>query len=255
MDIYNMTLIGSGAQADVYLFDNKAVKIFKPEYIQANARYEADIQDRVHKSGLPVPEIYEVTEVNGRTAIIMEYIKGNTIGNIMFEDMENAYKYLDISVDLQIKVHNANTDGFPCQKDKLTNNIISTSYLENEQRQVLLHLLYSLETGNALCHGDFHVQNLIKTVQDIKIIDWVDASCGSIAADVCRSYLLYSLYFNEIADTYLECYCKKANLSQQSVLKWLPVIAGARLNENVRAQDVTMLLHMIDDNFHYKYNV
>lgn len=249
MDIYNMTLIGSGAQADVYLFDNKAVKIFKPEYLQANARNEADIQDRVHKLGLPVPAIYEVTEVNGRTAIIMEYVKGNTIGNIMSENTENAYMYLNISVDLQIKVHNTNIGGFPSQKDKLANNIKSTSYLENEQRQVLLQLLNSLETDNVLCHGDFHVLNLIQTVQDIKIIDWVDASCGSIAADVCRSYLLYSLYFSEIADTYLECYCKKANLSQQAVVKWLPVIAGARLNENVRSQDVTVLLHMIEDKF------
>lgn len=109
-----------------------------------------------------------------------------------------------------------------------------------------MQLLQDLETGNRLCHGDFHVLNLLQTINDIKIIDWVCASSGSISADVCRTYLLYLLYRPEIAEIYMDIYCGKAGLSKQDVLEWLPVIAGARLNENVTATDVVLLLDLVN---------
>ena len=43
-----------------------------------------------------------------------------------------------------------------------------------------------------LCHGDFHLFNIIQDVkEDVYIIDWVDAVSGCPEADICRTYLLY----------------------------------------------------------------
>ena len=246
MELSNMALIGNGAQADVYLFENKAIKVFKHEHLQANACHEAELQNKARKAGLPVPAILEVIELDGRTAIVMEYIEGTPLGSMMLEDMENAHYYLAIAADMQMSVHSITADGFPHQNDKLKNNICNTPILEAAQKQKLLQLLQNMGTDHRLCHGDFHVFNLIQTTRNIKIIDWVDASSGSISADVCRSYLLYLLYRSEIAEVYLEMYCHKANMLKQDVLRWLPVIAGARLNENVSKQDIPMLLRMVD---------
>ncbi len=248
MELINAKLIGSGAEADVYLFENKAVKVFKYGRPITDIRYEADLQGRAYRAGLPVPAIYDTCEIDGKAAIIMEHVKGKTIGGIMLENMDKAPYYLEISVDLQIKVHKVNADGFPCQKEKLKNNIISASYLEESQKHKLLCLLQNLESGSSLCHGDFHILNLLQTSDDVKIIDWVCASSGSSASDVCRTYLLYLLYRSEIAETYLDIYCSKSSLSKQEILAWLPVVAGARLNENVTEADIRLLLNIVNGN-------
>lgn len=247
MDISKMAPIGCGAQADIYLLDGKAVKVFKPEYPQADARREAKLQDMAHKAGLPVPAIYDINDLDGRPAIVMEYVKGQSLGEIMLVQPEKAYHCLDMAADMHMKMHAVSADGFPSQHENLENDIMTAGHLENAQRRNLLRLLKSSETGNQLCHGDFHVANLIQTTHAVKIIDWADSSRGNALADVCRSYLLYLLYRSEVAPIYLEIYCSKANVSKRDVLRWLPIVAGARLHENVTARDVALLLNLVDD--------
>lgn len=247
---YLTNLIGSGAQADVYLYDNRAVKVFKENYSEADAVYEANIQSCVYRAGLPVPKIYEVVTIENRKAIIMEYIKGNALGELLLGDVMHAIEYLDLAVELQQKVHRIkNAEGLPLLKDKLKSKIMRTSLINEDIKQKCLQYLGQLEVDNTLCHGDLHVLNLIKTENDIKIIDWVDASLGSAAADVCRSYLLYLLYKNEIAEYYLQSYCNKSDISKDMVLSWLPVLAAARLVENNSPDDIKILLDIINKEF------
>ena len=239
-------LIGSGAQADVYLFDNKAVKIFKEAYAQADAHYEADIHERVYQLGLPVPRIYEVKKINGQMAIIMEYIEGVPLGTIMLNDMENINSYLKTSVNIQLDVNARKADGFPKLNDKLIKKIKNTPLLDDKTKNCLVKKADALEIENKLCHGDFHVLNLIKTFSDIKIIDWMDASSGSAAADACRTYLLYLLYRNDVADLYMNMYCSESGINRDDVISWLPVVAGARLDENTTDKDIKLLLSLIN---------
>lgn len=64
-------------------------------------------------------------------------------------------------------------------------------------------------------------------------------------ADICRTYLLYILYAKDIANLYLDSYCDKCNKDKKEILKWLPVIAGARLCEN-KSNEVETLLKLVD---------
>jgi Ser/Thr protein kinase RdoA (MazF antagonist) len=100
----------------------------------------------------------------------------------------------------------------------------------------LLEILAALPDGDTLCHGDFHPNNIICGDVGYYIIDWVDVSNGCPAADVCRAYLLFSLYWPEAAELYLNAYCSKSKLRREEVLKWLPVVAAARLSENFAAE-------------------
>ena len=102
-----------------------------------------------------------------------------------------------------------------------------------------------LKYENRLCHGDYHVNNLMQTEACVTIIDWVDASAGDVKADVCRSYLLYSQYSMDLASLYLRVYCEKTSLSQNDVLVWEPIIAGARLSENVASEKTSRLLDIV----------
>ena len=225
-------LIGSGAQADVYCVGNKAIKLFKEHCLKAEVFYEAAIHSMVENIKLPIPKIYEVIEYKGRMAIVMDLIEGTSMKQIIRNDINNIDSYIDIIIDLQIKIHSINAFGFPKMKDRLPQCITNSTVLNNQQKEKLMVLLNRFNKGISLCHGDYHFNNLIMTNKTLMVIDWVDATCGSPEADLCRTYMLYSLYAPKgFADMYLNVYCQKTNKAHNEILKWLPIIAGARLSE------------------------
>ncbi|OIK14318.1 aminoglycoside phosphotransferase family protein [Bacillus sp. MUM 13] len=238
--------IASGNTAEIYLIDNKIVKIFNDFLPDTEAIKEANKQKYAYSCGLPVPEIFEVTKVNGKQAIIMEYARGETLGNLLLKNKEQAEYYLDISVDMQIEIHSIIPDTIELMDDKLHRQIEAAPILNERQKSYLLKELKSITFTNRLCHGDFHLFNLIKTDNRVAVIDWVDSSSGDIRADVYRTYLLYSQFSSELADMYLRLYCKKSGLLSSEIFQWAPIIAGARLSEHVSAENSERLLKIIN---------
>ena len=110
---------------------------------------------------------------------------------------------------------------------------------------ILTKQLNSFSTEKRLCHGDFHLFNLIESDNRVTIIDWVDSSSGDIRADVCRTYLLYLEVSRDLAEMYLRLYCLKSGLAKEEILVWLPVIAGARLSEYLSQDKTNYLLNII----------
>ena len=94
-----------------------------------------------------------------------------------------------------------------------------------------------------LCHGDFHPINVLGEASQPIVIDWPDACRGDPAADACRSYLLLKLHAQDIADPYLDAYCRIANVPQGKILDWLPWVAAARLAEDA-PDDLDRLLEL-----------
>ena len=239
--------IATGNTADIYLHDGKLVKLFKEYLPDGEAEYEANKQRYVYAHGLSVPFVYEVTKINGRQAIIMDYIPGETVGDIIFNDKTQAEYYMSLSVDVQMKIHSIKADDFELMTDKLNRQILSAPCLNGEQKNVLINKLNNMQKHeNKLCHGDYHILNLILNDTDITIIDWVDASAGDIKADVYRTYLLYSLFLPTLADLYIRIYCEKSGLSQNDIFTWKPIIAGAMLSENKDSDTEGYLLEIVN---------
>ena len=120
--------IAIGNTADIYLCDGKLIKLFKDSPPGA-AEYEANKQRYARAQGLPIPQVFEVAGINGKQAIIMEYISGNTIGDMISSDMTKAEQYMSLSVDVQLKIHDVQADGFELMTDKLTRQLCATSAL------------------------------------------------------------------------------------------------------------------------------
>ncbi len=196
----------------------------------------------VENAALPVPKLYEVIKYENKMAIIMELIEGITMRDQMLKDMANIESYLERIVDLQITIHNRTGLGLPRMEDRLRRNITVTSLLNAEQKANLVKALDLIEVGNSLCHGDYHFLNLMVAGDKITVIDWVDATCGSPEADLCRSYLLYYIHAPAgFADRYLEVYCRKTGMDRERVLQWLPINAGARLSVKNEAEKEQLL--------------
>ncbi|MDR2599534.1 MAG: aminoglycoside phosphotransferase family protein [Oscillospiraceae bacterium] len=230
------TPIAEGNTADIYLHNGKIIKLFKSFLPDLEAENEASKQIFAYSKSLSVPRVYEVSIINGKQAIIMEYVKGKTIGSIILNDRTKAEQYMNLSVDIQLKIHALKADNFVLMTDKLKSQLHNAVGISEKQKAALIDKLGSMKYENRLCHGDYHVNNLILSETGVFIIDWVDSCAGDIKADVYRSYLLYSQYSTELANLYLRLYCERSGLSQKDVFKWEPIIAGARLSENVASE-------------------
>jgi tRNA A-37 threonylcarbamoyl transferase component Bud32 len=241
------TPIAIGNTAQIYLYENKIVKVFNDFLPDKESSYEANKQKYAYSCGLSVPMIFDVTTISGKQAIIMEFIKGKTIGDFLSENMEEAEFYMDISVDIQQKIHTKVADSLEPMSLKLRRQIESAQQLDKKHKSALLQKLDTITFEKRLCHGDFHMFNLIMSDNNqVTIIDWVDSSAGDIRADVYRTYLLYEQFSIELANMYLRLYCKKSGLSKDDIFQWAPIIAGARLSENVSSEKNERLMKIVN---------
>lgn len=240
MDLKNP--IASGNTADIYRDGSKAIKIFHAFLPDSEAWYEAKKQIAAFGSGLPVPRILDVTHIGGKPAIIMEYVEGPTFLEQMQREPQNAESLLRLSVDLQRDVHSKKAPSLEFMRDRLISQLQAVPQLDADCRSALLGRLMDLPAGDRLCHGDFHVQNLIRSQKGPVIIDWVTACCGSPDADACRTYLLYTNFSQELADAYLRIFCEISGCAPGDILVWLPILSGARLCEHVSGENEARLL-------------
>lgn len=237
--------IARGNTANIFLWNNRIIKVFKEYLPPTEARYEANKQKLVFSLGLSVPEIVDVTVIDGKQAIIMEYIKGRTFGSIVSENMSKAEYYMSMSIDVQQEIHSVIADSLEPMSDKLKGQIEQATIIKRKHKDILIQKMDAMSYEKRLCHGDFHLFNLIDSDKKVAIIDWVDSSLGDIRADVCRTYLLYSEVSMELAEMYLHLYCVKSRLSEKEVLQWVPIIAGARLAEHVSQEKSNYLLEIV----------
>lgn len=239
--------IAIGNTAKIYLQEDRIIKVFNDNLPPSESLYEANKQKIAYSSGLSVPKLLDVTEVDGKQAIIMEYINGRTIGDLLTENMAQAEYYLTISIDIQQKIHMvAAPDSLESMTVKLRRQIEFAPLLDAKQKNSLLRKLESITFEKRLCHGDFHLFNLILSDNEVTIIDWVDSSAGDIRADIYRTYLLYTQFSMDLAELYLRLYCEKSGLSKEEIFQWAPIIASARLSENVSSEESNRLLEIIN---------
>lgn len=238
--------IGEGAQAEVYLYNNNAIKVFKENYNKAFVFYEAMITSFIENSGLPIAKVHEVLKIDNKIAIKMDYIEGHNLNECLLSDIDNAKSYIGTMVDLQIDIHSKNLKLPLTLKDKLKEKISGNMIIDSNKRNKLLEILNKLPEENSLCHGDFHGNNIINNCDGYYVIDWIDATNGCASADVCRTYMIYSFYSKELANMYLETYCTKSKRPPKDILDWLPVVAAARLSEN-NENEKKLILELIEN--------
>ena len=60
----------------IYRDGDRCIKVFNTEYSKADVLNEALNQARIEETGLNIPKVLEVTMIDGKWAIVYEYIKG-----------------------------------------------------------------------------------------------------------------------------------------------------------------------------------
>lgn len=217
------------AEKTIYRVGNKTVKLFNEDFSKADVLNEALNQARIEETGLNVPKLIDVEMIDGKWAIVLEYIEGKTLETLIEENPEKLDEYLNMFVDLQMTVHTKRCPLLNKIRDKM-NRKIDETMLDATTRYELHARLAGMKKHTKVCHGDFNFSNIIITPEGVPyIIDWAHATQGNASADVARTYLLFVLQGNdELAEKYLKLFCQKSDTARQYVQKWIPIVAASQ---------------------------
>lgn len=213
----------------IYRDGDKCIKVFDKNFSKADVINEALNQARVESTGINIPKILEIKTIDGKWAIVSEFIEGKTLMQMMRDEPEKMDEYLELLVDIQIDMHKHTCPMLNKLKDKM-NRKISAADLDATTRYDLHTRLESMPKHNKVCHGDFNPSNIIIQPDGTPyIIDWSHATQGNASADVARTYLLFWLNGDiESAKKYLKLFCTKSNTAKQYVQKWMPIVAASQ---------------------------
>ncbi len=214
----------------IYRDGDRCVKVFDSDFSKSDVLNEALNQSRVEDTGLNIPKVIEVTTIDGKWAIVSEYIKGKTLARLMEEHPEKKDEYIELLVDLQLVMHQKTNPLLNKLKDKMERKI-GMAQLDENTRYDLHMRLESMPRHNKLCHGDFNPSNIIIRDEDGTpfILDWSHATQGNASADAARTYLLFCLDGDKAAaERYLDLFCQKSRTARQYVQKWMPIVAASQ---------------------------
>ncbi len=212
----------------VYRDGEYCVKVFNENYSKSDVLREALHQAYAEEAGLSVPKIYELTEIEGKWAIVSAYIKGKTLLQHMQEEEKND-GYLDSFVNLHIEIQSQKSSCFTKLADKIHREIARSDF-DDKTRSLLFYALENLPEDTRICHGDFEPANILVAEDGTPyILDWSEMALGHPLADVANTCLVLRLRGeDDMAKEYLARVCHKTGTTLQEVETWLPVVAAAR---------------------------
>jgi uncharacterized protein (TIGR02172 family) len=245
--------IAAGRVAEIFPWDETHIlKLFRDWVDEGEALHEARMARIIYQLGAPAPQAGDILEVNQRMGLIYEKIPGVTMTGIVLNDVTQLKAMAGLMARLHHQIHAIPAgDKLPTLTEQLTNRLRNTA-IPRQVRHKALQTLLRLPAGSSLCHGDFHTENIIVNGEKATVIDWPNAASGNPLADVARTSIVLMgavhTILNPLTKTavrwfhsaYLKNYFRNGPIPAE-YLAWLPVIAAARLDENVEGQEEFLL--------------
>ena len=228
--------IAKRSTKSVYEDNGKTIKLFVENYSKADILNEALNQARVEEgTDLYMPKHLEVTKIGNRWALVSEHIEGTPLDVLMKEHPEKQDEYLETFVKIQLKILSKQVPLLNRIKDKFRRKLNNATNIGDATRYELLQRLEGMKNHTKLCHGDYNPSNVIINEKgEYYVIDWAHATQGNASADAARTYLLFSIQGeNELADKYLDLFCKLSEIEKSYVQRWIPIVAATQMTKGV----------------------
>lgn len=238
--------VARGNTSDVYRWGrNSIAKVLRPGIPDHWAAREARIMELVHAAGVPVPEVFDLTTVRGRPAIIMQWIEGASLWTQMLERPADIESLSLLLAKLQAEVHATPApSGMPALHDRLDENIGLVGALSEAERADVRAALHQLRRGRALVHFDVHPNNVLLGPNGPVLIDWFDAAAGIPEAGMVRSSLLMrpsagachlpcadASIIAVVHDHYVTSIRRISDIHDELLMSWQVPVLAARLAE------------------------
>jgi uncharacterized protein (TIGR02172 family) len=236
--------ITRGSTAEIYEWQpGRILKLFNENCSKQEVRHEFHIAKAVQVMD-SVPRVHDMIQVGRHWGIIYQHFQGTPLAEALRHDVSKASHFAKHFAGLHARIHAvSDVAELPSQLERLKKKILATSLLTPTLQQNVIAHLESLPTARTLCHGDFHPGNVLVEKDKFFVIDWADATLGHPLADVTRTTLILeglaatepslATFVNNFKTAYLENYFALRPGSEKDLEPWRPVIAAARLRENI----------------------
>ena len=250
-------LVGQGRIAEVFAWgDEQVLKLFRDWCPADWVEYEARIARAVQATGLRVPAVGEVIEVEGRWGIVYERVEGRSMLEQLTNKPWTCVRLARTLAELHAVMHARAAPGLPPLRQRLEGKVQRAEPLSTDLKEAALKALAQLPDDDALCHGDFHPDNVQMSARGPIVIDWPDATRGHPLADVARTSLLFGMgglppgtprrwLFQALRATfhavYLRRYFQLRPGSRELLAAWQLPVAAARLEEGIAEEEEQLL--------------
>lgn len=255
------TLIGKGRNAEViYWENNQVLKLFWEGIPKDRIAIELKVSELVQKYYEYTPKVFGKVEMNNREGILYEFIDGKNATEEISKNPLKAGEIAKVFARLHVEMHNQKIPEIRPQKAYFEQRIQHEKLLSNTQKQIIIEYLNTLSDDTRLCHGDFHIDNVILSKNGPKIIDWSDLTAGNPHADIARTLYIIrhgndpssserpvllnflSKFFRRyFAKKYFKSYRRLKNVSVKQVRKWNLIIYAVRLGEAITEEQDYLL--------------
>lgn len=218
----------------VYRDADKTIKLFVPNYSKASILNEALNQARVEEgTNLNIPKLIEVSKIEDRWAIVLEYIEGTPLDVLMKEHPEKLDEYMELFVNIQLEILDNHVPLLTQIKDKFRRKLTEAVNIDDNTRYELLQRLEGQKNHTKLCHGDYNPSNvIIKENGEHYVIDWAHVTQGNASADAARTFLLFSMQGKENeANKYINLFSKKSGIDIHNIQRWIPIVAATQMTK------------------------
>ena len=144
MEATNKEVIFTRPHKTIYATEDKIIKVFDNRYTKADVLNEARNEALVElNTDLNVPSLVSVEETPEGWCLVRDKVEGKTLQQMMDEEPEKLETYMEMFVDLQLKVHSQKVNTIKRLRHKLMDQINSLKDLDATARYELATRLES----------------------------------------------------------------------------------------------------------------
>jgi aminoglycoside phosphotransferase (APT) family kinase protein len=187
--------IAEGREAEIFAWgERELLRLYRDAGAGATADREMSALRAVRASLPNAPAAHRRLDWDGRPGIVMERLAGR---GLFAEIQRRPWRVIALGrlsgrVHAQINAVRAPTQ-LPDLRADLRQRIESEPEIPSDIRRAACDALADLPDGDALCHGDFHADNILLCATGPVVIDWPHATRGDPCGDFARSCLMVRL--------------------------------------------------------------
>jgi len=260
------SVIARGRTAEVLAWqDGQVVKLFYDGVPLSASERELRAAQSISATDLPTPKFLGEVTLDGRRGLVFERVDGRSMLSVLGSKPWLCVRLAHQFAELHARIHQQTVTGLPSLKEGLERTIREMESLTENVKTAALDRLADMPEGEALCHLDFHPDQVMLTTSGPVVIDWMNAQKGQPAADVAYTHIILRIgsapdtgWFKKqltnllrgiFTHTYLRHYLKlNPMVTQAEIDAWTPLAVIARIADGVPGEK-DRLLEMLGMSF------
>ncbi|MGB2710009.1 MAG: aminoglycoside phosphotransferase family protein [Conexibacter sp.] len=260
MQQQNLQKIAEGREAEIFAWGDGAVlRLLRNPNARQQIEWEAAAMRATASSGVRVPAVREIVEVDGRPGLVMERVEGKDMLAIVGRKPWLVWSIGTTSGRLHAELNGVVApEGLPWLRERMRQRIERSNLVPPHIAERALAELDGLPDGDKVCHGDLHPGNIMQTDSAPVIIDWTNVARGDPTADYVRTLLMIRMGSippgspivirvgarfarRLILIAYERAYRRQRPIDAELVARWEGPVAAVRLTENIEPEREKLL--------------